>query len=268
MQNQYSLSPFVSRAALLVAVVVMAIGCQTTEDDKEKAARIAPKPKARLAVMYYPYDVDDERIASPLPRYAGLTTRRMRIDAAALAKSPFDIVVVRMSSATCRDKERVARCRELVRALANRGMPKIVLQLDAESLSAGELNGLLEALLDGGHLDVAPGYLRVGGEPVVLFHSGSGKAVEKDFVGLKLDYDTRNWHRIYAGSGAVVEGAVKWIDKRSERRLRDRLRHSDGAGAVVILVESWNDYRTGSFVEWNSLDQGSMLETIKEWKSE
>ena len=53
------------------------------------------------------------------------------------------------------------------------------------------------------------------------------------------------------------------IRRRNGGALKRQLEHAREAGAKLLLLDSWNNYERGSFVETNSLDQDNFLKILK-----
>jgi len=133
----------------------------------------------------------------------------------------------------------------LLALLAERGAGlraavELVLDHPTPALLAGALAWLARVL--GPRDDV----VRIDGRPLVvlntILHPSPGPLPACDDLALRL---------APAAEGVEADGGLRWIDARDDETLARGLHaaRARGAGHELLLVSSWNDYRTGDHLE-------------------
>jgi hypothetical protein len=240
----------------------------------------------RYSVLYYPYDVSQERaIARPHPDYSGWPDTRMTRDIERISRSGIQEIIVFYQPDEVRDKERLSRLRRfhelasvqkglLVQVVVNcAGIPLAGYESFLNRLAALNLQGFSSTaqqqrkpvlmLRDAGHLKlVSHPALRMETYPWTrAFESKrvagalvSGEHNDGGIVIPVARIDTEQW----------AQGKEVWLIKR--RRARALIRSLKGAqelGFTRVILDSWNNYRTGSFLEPNLLDGDTVLQALR-----
>jgi hypothetical protein len=291
-----------SRLALTVFVgCLLVVGCRHGADADASATEATPAATSEPAaptvqprqpgdivfgVFYYPYDSSMLRvIGKPYPNYQGWTDARMDRDILAIAQAGINRIYLNVSPKALNDAVRHERYLAFVeRVSALGGVLQVVFLSDCKDMRYRDFERFLNRCADFG-LHGREGYYKVHGKPIVLvqqaddFRLISHPAVtvrhskwdrpeiaEAD-RSLRLARSNVAADEIIINAGRAVGGRygldVKWQLKRREgKTLRDAVRAAREQRPKVIIMNSWNNYLDGSFIEPNTLDGRAVIEML------
>jgi len=277
------------RLLLLVVLSLSIAGCQTADDPEmalpppaaaqpgiPQAEPSAPESAAgapTLAVLYHPYGPALEHaVALPHPVYRGWTARRIQADLRRLAATPIDLVLVRIhpQEQGPRLADGISRWRAM--ASAHAGAPEWMLSIDGSGTDAATLQAMvpwLERLA----LVGAPRYRTRGGRPLVQVVNSPPRQLRSDY----LAFEFVQWReesaagpvRSREGRDVRIRAALAdssedgWAIPRAEgKHLRQAVAEAAALQPARIVIESWNNFRNGSFIQPNTLDEMAMLKAL------
>jgi hypothetical protein len=239
-----------------------------------------------FAVIYYAYGYSQERaLTSPHPNYRGWSDARMQHDASRLQAAGITKVYVRMSARDVREEQRLLRLDQFASKLpAN---VKAVLLLDCADMNYAAFETFLDRFA-GLNLQRNPSYLTSARQPLLLIENAialklvSHPAVRihskkwapaplltqtsKYLLGAKRDLEADEIV-LTAGQCSGVGPAfdVDWsIKRRSGKTLTVAMSAAQRIGPRWIVIDSWNNFRSGSFIEPNAFDGSSVLDAVQE----
>lgn len=282
-----------------VALMVGLSGCLTPALDEATVAQeslgFAGTPEFEL--LYYPYTVSLSRqITEPHPLYDGWNDIRMRFDTRRLARSGIDLLVVNVEpESSMTSDERTIQYRRFADYASQAGLP-FCLQADVTGLSVEQLEAFLDWVVRL-NLQEVEVVLRRENRPVLRLLNASHNQQQVDHIGLSLDYERwvkpdgwqdlapalaeaqinaeRSAILVYAGltGGDPTAPPSSWLLPRDGgRTLRHGLLLAVSLNPDRVVIDSWNNFTNGSFIQPNMLDSAelerSLVETLSEIATE
>ncbi|MFT5130875.1 MAG: hypothetical protein ACI8W8_004507, partial [Rhodothermales bacterium] len=226
----------------------------------------------------------ERALTSPHPNYQGWSDARIQHDASRLEASGIKKVYVRMSPRDVRDERRIARLDKFAGKIP--ASVKVVLLLDCEGMNYAAFETFLDrfAALN---LQRHPSYVTSARQPLLLIENAialklvSHPAVRiqskkwspapmlaensKYLAGAKRDYDADEIVLAAGkcqGTGPAFE--VNWTVKRRDgKTLTVAMAAANRLSPAWIVIDSWNDFRNGSFIEPNAFDGSTVLDAVQ-----
>jgi hypothetical protein len=269
---------------LALALLGSAVGCRSLPSQAvvvPAAARLYHQGEPRLAFVYHPYGPSLKReLAAPHPDYQGWTDMRMRLDTQRMRRAGADLALVVLDpTELLAQPERQERYQRFLAFAAQAGLPVVWYLPPGSGAHLGRLTDWLLAL----SLERSPAYRQVEGRPVVA----SADAVTWAHPGIGVEVWAWEPHPAWAElpplagaqcalarlavlveAGRYSSAEGRWVLPRREGRpLAEAVSAARAIGPAWVVVASWNDFATGSFVEPNSLDQEQVLERLEQaWR--
>ncbi len=272
------------------AVIILLTSCVGSGVSSQHLAELSlgNERPTHYALLYYPYSVSLTHIAAmPHPLYSGWPQHRMRQDLRRIRETGTDLLLLHTDAAKVLQDRDLAQLYTAFIGYAAEAGVDCALYLDCEKLDDGQATALVQWLL-ALNLNNASAYWKDAGRPIVVLVN----AAEIEQI-RHIGFDFRRWEwqpasrlarvsglsmpmladqgrvlRVRAGwirNGASSPDDVKWAVKR---RNGDTIFEAVTVGARlnprILVVDSWNDYAHGSFVEPNSLDQEQALMRLRE----
>lgn len=237
-----------------------------------------------IAVRYYPRGSSLVRdLARPIPDYRSWPRERMRRDLRRFTEAGVDVVLINVEIDRLEDWGLDAY--EVFLSLAattGRQSPKLAFVMEARDYQEDDVLRFLNWAVNTGVVR-SPVWWRAGVNPIIVLGEGLKRCYERHpaFTFRRAHSGSRQWDftiRSYRdmrlspdGTQATVAGGMatrtngtRWtISRRNGRTIRYQMWAAVALRPEVIVVNSWNDFRRGSFVEPNSLDQERALSDLK-----
>jgi hypothetical protein len=243
-------------------------------------------PPSSVAVIYYAYGYSQERaLTSPHPNYRGWSDARMQHDATRIEASGIKKVYVRMSARDVRDEKRLVRLDQFASKMSS--SVKVVLLLDCEGMNYAAFETFLDRFA-GLNLQRHSSYLTSSRQPLLLIENVialklvSHPAVRiqpkqwtaapllaeasKYLIGAKQDREASEIVLTAGqcrGTGPAFD--IEWtIKRRDGKTLTVAMSAAKRLGSSWVVIDSWNDFRNGSFIEPNAFDGSAVLDAVQE----
>ena len=245
------------------------------------------KNRPQIGILYYPYNkAMSQRLARPIPDYSGWPRERMVKDLHRLNDLGVDFIILNVNTADLKNSHRKSRYLEFFDLVANSQFPNLAFKITSENkLNMDERRYIINWLVSmcgsdpdavfnfrGRCLVILPPFVKSWRQthPSLMFrftaperrqwlwsYPGSGKAYT-------LGYQAKQ-ATVYGGWQGDDTGNNSWLLPREKgRTLQHALRTVVGRGADIICVDSWNNFKDGSFIEPNTLDSRSVYKTLQE----
>ena len=253
-------------AACLIALLLFN-GCQTLQGNIGETAR------PLMSIVYYPYGpAIDRSIASPHPDFSGWSDQRMRMDLRRIHRAGFDQIILRIDLPYLQNDpstyaSRVRHFIDMAHALASSDSPGIVIELDCDQILQMDidLNSVLR-WVESLKLHEAHVYSKLEGLPLIRLR-GESTPKKLKHVGLAIDDNDRDEVRLIAGKyNRIAMKADSWLIPRDKGKTAiHEMKRAVQSGTSSIVLESWNDFWSGSFIQPNSLDKDIALERVSRY---
>ena len=246
-------------------------------------------PRCEVWVRYLPETERDAQFrlgVRPVPMDNGWTELRMKRDIERIKASSIDVVMVEATPMQLSDEwflSRFGRFQEIAE-VAGVGVVVSLVQAEGENvpLERGNLIQYAERVEALGKR----GYLSVNGRPALLVDASFNVADPEDAASEQVSLlrfgkelperrDTpltdmlplpSKYRWIYAGivvSHSKSSSYDTWtIPRRQGASLKRQLKAINDGSCEIVLLDSWNDYARGSFIEPNSMDGMSMMKCL------
>lgn len=274
--------------ALFVLLSLVLTGCLGRDGGPTSSPAVDPsRPPSSVAVIYYAYGYSQERaLTNPHPDYRGWSDTRMQHDASRLKQAGIKKVYLRLSARDVRDDDKLTRLDRFAEILSGAGGLRLVLLLDCEGMNYAAFETFLDKFA-GLNLQRHGSYLTSAQQPLLLIenaialklvshpavriqakswsHAPMLQEANKNLLQAKRDLDADEIV-IVAGQCSGVGPAfdVDWsIKRRDGRTLTAALNAAQRLGPKWIVIDSWNDFRKGSFVEPNAFDGSAVLDALQ-----
>ena len=239
-----------------------------------------------FAVRYYPYAESFERdTGQPHPNYSAWTDKRMKKDIERLADVGIGLVLLEVDPTLPNTQLRLARYRRFLELCAtNDSNLKVMLHADCGNLTAAEADAFVNwcaSLV----LYAQPASYKFGSSPVIrvtnLVNTRGLRKIGlrpyptawqeppgfRRLSGLSKSRLDRGWQAIEVRTGLSVmnaRGKRRWTEKRRDGKgLARSINGALAAHPAIVVVQSWNNYRDGSFAEPNTLDGSRVCERLQ-----
>ena len=278
--------------ALVIALLV--VSCVTVYQPSSPTAEVAPATPLAVWAVYLPNpEIPAHGSIRPVPAHQGWTNLRMERDLDRMedAKITAVLVVVTPSQLLAEDfQERYRKFAEL----AEQHSIQIALLLTSLTIPAPALErkNIFQYLENKGFFEFPNKLCNNDGVPVVLIAEefaldASSPELSSMVCFLQLGHDLPAlpsgpmdipamqptpegvvWIRAADNSGCAPYNRARptddWIIPRNNGGpFQRQLEQARYVGANLLLLDSWNNYERGSFVENNSLDQDTFLKILK-----
>ncbi len=241
--------------------------------------READLSRSVVMIVYHPYGPALERcLAIPLPDYSGWTDDRMERDFNRLKATGVDVALVGIEAEKMSDHSRLERYRRLLELRAmNVDWPDLAFFIDFSEVdwSDAHRSETVSAWLLDLNMPHHPGIFQVAGRPLVVLVSHERITYRHpafhSVIALPFPERVNEWRWQPGNSkwaAASPDGRqawlqVGWLDREETEPERQwRRRRRDGANPVrwalregllleprFVVINSWNNYLDGSFVE-------------------
>ena len=278
---------------IVLSVFLLVVSCVTVYQPSSPTAEEAPTPLPVWTVYLPNPEIPAHGTIRPVPAHQGWTNLRMErdLDRMADAKITAVLVVVTPSQLLAEDfHERYRKFAEL----AERHSIQIALLLTSLTRPAPALerNNIYQYLENKGFFEFSNRLCNKDGVPVVLIgeeFSLDASLPELDSMvcflqlghelpalpsgpmdipAMQPSSDGVLWIRAADNFGCAPYNRARptddWtIPRKNGGPFQRQLEQARYLGAKLLLLDSWNDYSRGSFVENNSLDQDAFLKILK-----
>lgn len=272
---------------LFLLLPFLLAGCLGRDDGPRPQLPVDPaKPPSSVAVIYYAYGYSQERaLTNPHPNYRGWSDTRMQHDASRMQEAGIKKVYVRMSARDARSEEKLTRLDRFAEILAG-GSVQLVLLLDCHEMSYANFETFLDRFA-GLNLQRHRSYVTIAQQPLLLIENAIAlKLVSHPAVRIQA----KSWNSapmltqanknlamarrdIAADEIVIVAGQcqgtgpafdVEWsLKRRDGRTLSTALTAAQRLGPKWVVIDSWNDFRNGSFIEPNAHDGFEVLNALQ-----
>ncbi len=285
------------RLALVVVVIFLSPSCGVLPRQKSLLPIAPPYPagiRPLLLAIYHPYP-DFSNLppeVSPLPSYSSWPVSRMERDLERMRAIGFDGALLAIAPKDLADPF-IADAIGQFLALASSSAPPAPTSAPVSPFKVGLLLAPSEPMalreenvtryLESKNLLSSPAVLLLAGKPFIGFdekvvltpdpHSAcSRRQLGRDWPAMPSGRDTGQpalgqegvqWVRVaeHNGGGSPTDWdkLTQWpLPRRRGSAFAEGLRQAFALQAKIIIVSSWNNYRNGSFMEPNTLDQNAM----------
>lgn len=274
------------------AMVGLMAGCRHTATLPEELAdlRIGHAGHPQIGLVYYPYGPGEARdLARPHPDFVGWTDQAMRVALNRIRGLGVDMLLVNADiRETPVDPARLERYRQFA-AQADSAGQRIALYADATGITEAELRAFLNWMAElGWHTSTAswkdeqrPVVVIANGRHLeeirqaglVVIHWAWDRPVEfaamGELAGTSLDREAGAVRILAADARIEASGEVEWrLPRRGGKSLRSAMAGVALLQPRFLVIESWNNYRDGSFIEPNSLDSTRLSDALERAISE
>ena len=269
---------------VLLSVLFLA-SCVSRESFFESSAL----PRCKVWVRYLPETERDAQFrlgVRPVPMDNGWTELRMKRDIERIKASSIDVVMVEATPMQLSDEWFLSRFGRFQEIADGAGVRVVVSLVQAEGENVPLERGNLIQYAERVEALGKRGYLSINGRPALLVDASfnvadpadvtseqvallrfgkelpeRGEAPLADVLPLPSKY---RW--IYAGIIVSYSNSSSYntwaIPRRQGASLKRQLKAINDANCEIVLLDSWNDYARGSFIEPNSMDGMSMMKCL------
>ena len=278
---------------LLLASFLWLNGCVTVYQSNATPPA-PPAPPIPVWAVYFPSpEIPPNGTIRPIPAYQGWTNLRMERDLARMAEAKFTAALVVTTHLQLLSDEFLERYRKFAE-LAEPHSIQVALLVRSltQPAPAMERGNISQYLSSKGYLDIPSALRTESGVRILL--------IDEDFVldapspeldqtvciwqighevpalpsgpldipSMRADANGVLWIRAADNSGCAPYNRARPTDDWTIRRrngapLKRQLDQARVLNAKLLLLDSWNDYSRGSFVENNTLDQDALLKLLK-----
>ena len=253
-------------------------------DKLENKTKITGTEAPQIAVTYYPYEESQYRSAGgPFPNYSSWTDDRMKKDLLRMATGGIDLVLVKASIEKIREamvSERYIRFLQI--SASDPSYPKVALFADCTNATRHDIN-LFVSWCSMQDLGLNKSYYKEEKQPIlVLINAQKHHGISHPALNLKTAGKNGDWNwtknplnqpiipingdkqtMIYASFNSPDHPENWLIDRKNGKHLLSTFRKAISNGRNLIIIESWNNYRNGSFIEPNTRDQFTLYQLLQ-----
>ncbi len=277
----------------LLSLLLCSSGCVTVYQSEVVHSAPAPSPMTVWAIYLPTPQIPPNGTIRPIPAHQGWTNLRMERDLTRMADANVTAALVVTTNVQLLDEVFRERYRQFAE-LAEKHSIKVALLLCTLTQPAPAIDrkNITQFLVDQQLIGFSSCLREAHGAPVLVIAEDFeldapvpeldnticllqlGHELPSRPTGtLEIDAMAPNsagvlWIRAADNSGCAPMNRARPTDDWTIRRrkgayLKQQLEHARDVGAKVLLLDSWNDYTRGSFVENNSLDQDAFLKILK-----
>lgn len=278
----------------ILAVFLLVVSCVTVYQPSSPTTEVAPPTPLAVWTVYLPNpEIPAHGSIRPVPAHQGWTNLRMERDLDRMAEAEISAVLVAVTPEQLLTEEFHERYRKFAEESERHSIQFALMLVNTlETAPAIERKNIAQYLENQGFLDFKFNLRNRDGVPLLLIAEEFALDAPKPeldqmlcFLQLghelpalpsgPLDLTAMHptaggvlWIRAGDNSGCAPYNRARPTDDWTIRRrngapLKRQLDQARAVGATLLLLDSWNNYERGSFVENNSLDQDALLKLLK-----
>ena len=278
---------------IFIVFVVILQGCITVYQNQSKPAVTLPPPLPVWAVYLPTPELPAHSTIRPIPAHQGWTNLRMERDLERMAQVKITGVLVVVTHVQLLGDSFHERYRKFAELAEAQGL-HVALLLTSLTNPAPALDrdNIVQYLQEQGLINFPSSLRNEAGMPLLLvaddfvlngLQGNNNQTVcvwqlghdvpalpsgTLDVPSMRPEANGMLWIRAADNSGCASVNRGRptddWmIRRRNGAPLKRQLDQARAVGATLLLLDSWNNYERGSFVENNTLDQDALLKILK-----